>query len=327
MKATKPAPVRQVMEVDSNGKKAHDNGNGSVKPKKKESLLDRLDAILIGTALSAGTCYLVTITPGLKDMSHATMPFVHSLTYEAPIVATVGYLFFVHVFGPWYNKGKGKPDEKGSAFVDFLLRAWNLFLAYLSYCMLIGMGVPVIQHWLQYGWRDHLCDAKMLRWEGPMLFWIWVFGISKYFELIDTAFLVLRNRPVNFLHWYHHASVLLYTWFAIKFHLGSGYTFAPVNAFVHTFMYWYYYRRACGVVLSYDKGITQIQISQMVLGMFAASHWAYYHFQDPTTCDAEHPLYLVAAAVVMYGSYFYLFASFYLKRYLAGKAGASVKDE
>ena len=43
-----------------------------------------------------------------------------------------------------------------------------------------------------------------------------LFAFSKVFELLDhvldTAFLVARKRLVIFLHWYHHAIVLLYAY-------------------------------------------------------------------------------------------------------------------
>ena len=33
------------------------------------------------------------------------------------------------------------------------------------------------------------------------------FAISKLVEYGDTVFLVLRKRPVTFLHWFHHTTV------------------------------------------------------------------------------------------------------------------------
>ncbi|RHY06234.1 hypothetical protein DYB25_001996, partial [Aphanomyces astaci] len=33
-------------------------------------------------------------------------------------------------------------------------------------------------------------------------------------ELFDTFFVVIRKKPLRFLHWYHHITVLLFCWHA-----------------------------------------------------------------------------------------------------------------
>lgn len=45
-------------------------------------------------------------------------------------------------------------------------------------------------------------------------FYAYAFVLSKVPELGDTIFIVLRKQPLIFLHWYHHITVLLYSWYS-----------------------------------------------------------------------------------------------------------------
>ena len=41
-------------------------------------------------------------------------------------------------------------------------------------------------------------------------------------ELIDTVFIVLRKKPLIFLHWYHHVTVVLYCWHSFAQRSSAG---------------------------------------------------------------------------------------------------------
>ncbi|GMR46196.1 hypothetical protein PMAYCL1PPCAC_16391, partial [Pristionchus mayeri] len=60
----------------------------------------------------------------------------------------------------------------------------------------------------------------------PAALWGLCFAVSKIIQLGDTMFIVLRKKPLTFLHWYHHSIVLVYVWHGSKCSaLYSGETF------------------------------------------------------------------------------------------------------
>jgi hypothetical protein len=101
--------------------------------------------------------------------------------------------------------------------------------------------VRVVPHFLYLfhsrGHHDVVCGApEPMYGNAAVGFWVQAFVLSKLFELIDTAFIVLRKRPLNFLHWYHHVTVLLFTWFCYVYE-NPGITFIAMNYSVHAVMY------------------------------------------------------------------------------------------
>lgn len=68
-------------------------------------------------------------------------------------------------------------------------------------------------------------------------YWTFLWVVSKIPELIDTIFIVLRKKPLMFMHWYHHA---LTGYFAfVTFYQENAYMVWVVwlNYFIHSFMY------------------------------------------------------------------------------------------
>ena len=72
------------------------------------------------------------------------------------------------------------------------------------------------------------------------LFWGWLFGLSKVVELGDTIFVVLRKRPLTFLHVFHHCTVLVACWYTGSQVAPTARWFVTMNYTVHSVMYTYY---------------------------------------------------------------------------------------
>jgi len=157
---------------------------------------------------------------------------------EIPIIAVSCYLMLVFIvprFITEKNKFNLKPYFAG----------WNLFLSIFS-----ALGayntVPHMYNALQeHGFVYTICHNP-LEWysAGASGFWLTLFIYSKLPELTDTVFLVLQNKKVIFLHWYHHCTVLLYCWHAYDTTISAGLWFCVMNYSVHTVMYFYYFLMA-----------------------------------------------------------------------------------
>lgn len=145
--------------------------------------------------------------------------------------------------------------------------------------------------------------------------WVYLFCLSKIPELVDTLFIVLRKRPLIFLHYYHHALTLVYAWNAWALSLPNGGWFAAMNLIVHSLMYSYYAACARGVRFSQAtrQAITSLQIIQMVAGTSIVIH-------NVLRCN-DTPLSNLAG-LVMYVSYMVLFTKLFIDSYIIAKPRA-----
>ena len=137
-----------------------------------------------------------------------------------------------------------------------------------------------------------------------------------YSELIDTFFIVIHKKPLIFLHWYHHITVLLYCWHSYVTKSPPGIFFVVMNYSVHASMYFYYFLMAARMRPKWFNPmiITAMQISQMGVGVAVTLAGFYFYKTDPTcSLEAENN----TAAFIMYGSYLFLFMQFFVGRYCA----------
>jgi hypothetical protein len=143
-------------------------------------------------------------------------------------------------------------------------------------------------------------------------------------ELLDTFFIVVHKKPLIFLHWYHHISVLLYCWHSYVEKSPVGIIFCAMNYAVHSWMYAYYFLMAIHQKPKWLSAfcVTLSQISQMCIGVAVTTLGWYlmlYSPQEGCMLTRENNL----AALLMYGSYLALFVQFFVQRYFSGKSKSS----
>jgi len=149
-------------------------------------------------------------------------------------------------------------------------------------------------------------------------FWAFVFVLSKVLELGDTVFIVLRKTPLIFLHWYHHIATLLYSWYSYKEYIAPARWYITLNFLIHSCMYTYYGLKALRyrIPKSVSVLITSLQLIQMVIGVAVNVH-AYQSLQNGVACDVNERN--VILSLMMYASYFILFARFFYKSYVTSR--------
>ncbi|XP_041830583.1 elongation of very long chain fatty acids protein 6-like isoform X2 [Melanotaenia boesemani] len=193
------------------------------------------------------------------------------------------------------------------------LALWSLSLAVFSIIGAVRTGSYML-HVLTHGsFKESVCDNSFYR--APITkFWAYAFAISKAPELGDTMFIILRKQRLIFLHWYHHITVLLYSWYSYKDQVAGGSWFMTMNYMVHSLMYTYYAARAAGLRVPRPCAmiITVAQILQMAMGLAVLG--LVYLWMHEVRCPSN--MGNITWGSLMYLSYLVLFALFFYNSYL-----------
>ncbi|CAF4656758.1 unnamed protein product [Rotaria sp. Silwood1] len=230
----------------------------------------------------------------------------------------IAYLLLIYA-GQIYMKNKPRFELR------FWLVTWSGLLAIFSIFGAIRVLPELIHVIYTHGIKYSICNNSNAF--GVVGFWTWAFCFSKLPELIDTVFIVLRKQPLIFLHWYHHASVLVYCWFSYQDYSSTGRWFCGLNYVVHAVMYSYYAFRALRFPIPrwISMIVTLLQLIQMVIGCFInIKAWEYKKYGESCQVTDEN----LKVSFVMYGTYFVLFAQFFFGSYIFKKShGKSQKDK
>jgi len=149
------------------------------------------------------------------------------------------------------------------------------------------------------------------------------FYISKYVEFLDTFFLILCNRPVIWLQYFHHIGAPLDMGLAYHWNVEATWIFVAFNGIIHTFMYYYY--ACCIMKWNFPLPkifITLLQIIQFITGL--ACYGVYVCMDEYWKHPEKRFVFWFTFTYVVLN--LTMFVNFYRKTYLKGQTNKS-KDK
>ena len=183
----------------------------------------------------------------------------------------------------------------------------------LSIMFSMYMFVGILHHTQKqnYKWMGNELDHS----DHTLAHYMWIFHLTKYYECMDTFIMILRKsyRQITFLHVYHHASVIVFTWIVLYTHPGGDFYLGPLlNSFVHVWMYFYY---LCASFMNkqnkirylwWSKYLTQLQIIQFFINLFHSVYTLIHTTQNKR---------IYQIGLLHQLSFVVLFGKFYLNKY------------
>lgn len=201
--------------------------------------------------------------------------------------------------------------------VPFLVH--NVLLSLGSGVLLILMLEDVYPFFMKHGAHGSICLSEVTT-KRMELFYI-INYYFKYWELLDTIFLVLKKKKLLFLHVYHHMATAALCYTQIRGRTPMAWSIICLNLAVHVLMYMYYALTSVGIRCPWKKLITISQITQFFIDLYICywgtyNHYAYRYFSFlPWYRDCEGEPYAAWSGIGILSSYLVLFIFFFRSTY------------
>jgi hypothetical protein len=207
------------------------------------------------------------------------------------------------------------PNYKPPSWLDSIKFGHNIALALVSAWMFFTLLYVIILDGRFDSWQNLAC--KMTPMHGLYGFANFIFLVSKIWEWCDTYFLILSNKKVIYLHWFHHMTTFAMAALTHHFPVGG---FTLINCVIHAVMYAHYAKP-----LHWARPfITSSQLLQFVYVMSIHT----YTLLNPVTCyDVRTHIREWAYLIGVVFPYFIMFSMFFIEEYLqkGNKKGKSSK--
>ncbi|PQE16075.1 gns1 sur4 family protein [Rutstroemia sp. NJR-2017a WRK4] len=105
-------------------------------------------------------------------------------------------------------------------------------------------------------------------WNEGLAFYGWIFYLSKFYEVLDTAIILAKGKRSSTLQTYHHAGAMMCMWSGMRYMSPPIWMFVFVNSGIHALMYTYYTLTAFNVPIpqALKRSLTTMQIIQFLVG-------------------------------------------------------------
>jgi hypothetical protein len=233
-------------------------------------------------------------------------------TNKEVIVSCITY--FVVIFGGQFLMKNSAPMQ-----LKFLFQTHNFLLTVASASLLLLFVEQLSPILLNNGIFYAVCNQSS--WTQKLEVLYYLNYLVKYWELVDTVFLVLKKKKLEFLHVYHHSMTMALCYTQLVGQTSVSWVPITLNLIVHVFMYYYYFRTASGAKIWWKKYLTTMQIVQFVVDLFFIYFCSYTYFTStywPWLPNAGHCSGTEGAAIfgcMLLSSYLLLFIQFYFKTY------------
>jgi len=228
--------------------------------------------------------------------------------------SSAAYLILIFLGQAWMQN---RPAYK----LTGLLFCWNVAHAAYSTFAFVRTVPELIQILSKEdGFYRSICVRE--NFNESSAFWGWLYMCSKIVEFGDTFFIILRKKPLIFLHWWHHITVLNAVWIT-SFHFDPvGRWFGIVNLGVHSLMYTYYALKSVNVYIpkKISMTLTTLQIGQMVWAVYL-NLYSIYLKHSGRECARDDAG--VKVHFACYLSYLILFSNYFYKVYFGKRRAAA----
>eukprot|EP00744_Colponema_vietnamica_P009134 GILI01013013.1.p1 GENE.GILI01013013.1~~GILI01013013.1.p1 ORF type:complete len:256 (-),score=34.65 GILI01013013.1:89-856(-) len=216
-------------------------------------------------------------------------PFV-----ELHVIAGCHIAYIVIIFGIRALMKNRKPFECKTAML-----VYNFIQVVASVTMTVGLAPNLLNYFFNLNGKFN----------ESIEFWIFVHYITKYLDMFDSLFMVLRKKDeqLSFLHVYHHLTIGAIWGVLLNFGYANGCaSFGSwINSLVHSLMYFHYFWTSLKFKNPFKAYLTQFQMLQFGLCITQSVLSVLF--------DQQFPLLWTGLQCVYHMSLLYLFMQFYRK--------------